>query len=114
MFLTISFIALIISVLAWGSYFVPIKKIKNFDPILFQWLMAVSIFLSSIVFSFFIHSFIFSWQGFISGIILAIANVLSVYAVINIGLARSYSIWTVFAVATNLLFGLFFFNEALS
>jgi len=74
MSIIIGFIAAIISILSWGSYFVPMKRIKKYDPFYFQALMCIAIFLSSLVIAFIYNSFVFSYWGILSGVLWASGN----------------------------------------
>ncbi len=111
---TFGFIAAVISMLGWGSYLVPMKQIKKYDPFCFQAIMCVAIFVSSVIIAFLYNSFVFSYLGILSGILWASGNILSVLAVKNSGLSRSAPVWMGIGILISFIWGLLFFNEALT
>ena len=111
---TIGFIAAFISMLGWGSYLVPMKRIRDYDPFYFQALMCVAIFASSSIIAFLYNSFIFSYLGILSGILWSSGNILSVQAVKSSGLSRSAPIWMGIGIFISFIWGILFFEEALA
>ncbi|MCK4733358.1 MAG: hypothetical protein KAT65_12965 [Methanophagales archaeon] len=111
---TIGFLGALVAIILWGTYFVPMKKVKDFDPFYYQLLMCNSIFLSSLVLAIFLNVAAISIFGFISGILWTIGNVLSVFAVKYSGLAKSASIWMSSVIMTSFFWGVIYFKEALS
>ena len=108
----IGLIAALIAAICWGSYFVPMKKVKQYDPFYFQALMCVAIFISSAAVSLYYNSFSLSYYGIISGAIWAVGNMLSAFAVKEAGLTKAVPIWVAFATTGAFLSGVFFFNES--
>ncbi len=111
MSLVIGLFAVSISILGWGSYFVPMKRIKQYDPFYFQLLMCMTILISSILVSLFFNSFIFSYWGFLSGVLWASGNILSAQAVKYSGLSKAAPLWMGAGILTSFAWGLIFFNE---
>lgn len=114
MSILVGFVSAIISILGWGSYFVPMKKIREYDPFYFQALMCITIFTSSLIISFLYNSFIFSYLGMLSGILWSLGNVLSIFAVRNSGLSKSTPVWAGLGIFTSFIWGVFFFKESLT
>ena len=111
---TIGFLGALVAIILWGTYFVPMKKVKDFDPFYYQLLMCNSIFLSSLVLAILLNAASISIFGFISGIMWTIGNVLSVFAVKYSGLAKSAPIWMSSVIMTSFFWGVIYFKEALS
>ena len=110
----IGFVATIISMFGWGSYFVPVKKIGKYNSFYFQFLMCISIFLSSVIISFLYDSFVFSYLGILSGILWSIGNISSALAVKKSGLSKSAPVWMGIGVFISFLWGILFFKESLN
>ena len=111
---TIGFLGALVAIILWGTYFVPMKKVKDFDPFYYQLLMCNSIFLSSLVLAILLNAASISIFGFISGIMWTIGNVLSVFAVKYSGLAKSAPIWMSSVIMTSFFWGVIYFKEALN
>ena len=107
-------ISVLIAVICWGSYLVPMKRIQKYDPYFFQFVMCQSIFISSILISFFTKNLVFSYFGIISGILWATGNLFSIFAVQNSGLSKAAPIWMGTAIFMSFIWGLIFFKEILS
>jgi glucose uptake protein len=110
----IGFIAAAISALAWGSYLVPMRRIKQYDPFYFQAIMCAAIFLSSLVISFLYNSFAISYYGLLSGILWSIGNAVSIIAVKNLGLSKAAPLWVGILIFTSFAWGILFIKEQLS
>lgn len=111
---TIGFVAAIITMICLGSYLVPMKRVREYDPFYFQALMCAAAFVSSLIFAFITSSFTFSFLAFLSGILWSCGNILSVLAVGKTGLARAAPVWMGAVVIVSFLWGLLFFHEELS
>ncbi len=111
--LFVGYIAAIACMLGWGSYFVPMKRVKNYDPIYYQTVMCVGIFLLSIVLTFFTRQFTFSYWAILSGILWASGNVLSILAIKRSHLAIAAPVWMGVAIFISFLWGVFFFRETI-
>lgn len=110
----IGFTAAIVSMLAWGSYFVPMKRIKEYDPFYFQLIMATSIFISSFIIAFVFQSLTFSILPIVSGILWSIGNIFSVLAVKKSGLSKTAPVWMGIGIFVAFLWGIIFLKESLS
>ena|SRR3989344_3486547 len=89
----IGFIAAITSMLVWGSYFVPMKRIKEYDPFYFQLIMATAILMSSFLIVLIFQSLKFSIVPMLSGILWSTGNIFSVLAVKKSGLSKTAPVW---------------------
>lgn len=105
------YLAAIISMLGWGSYFVPMKRVKSNNPIFYQAVMCLAIFISSCILTFFTHKFIFSWLAILSGILWAVGNFLSVLAVKHSRLSIAAPVWMATIVFVSFAWGTLFFGE---
>ncbi len=107
------FLYAIVSIVMWGSYLVPFKKIKS-DVSYSQFLMCLGVSITAFTVSILIGTplNIGIW-GIIGGIIWTIGNYLSLLAVKEIGISRAFPLW-----AINLLvafaWGVLFFKELTS
>lgn len=110
----IGFITAITSVLAWGSYFVPMKRIKEYDPFYFQLIMATAILISSFFIALVFRSLTFSIVPMVSGILWSTGNIFSVLAVKKSGLSKTVPVWTGTGIFIAFLWGTLFFKERLS
>lgn len=109
----IGFVAAIISILVWGSYFVPMKKIKAYDPYFFQLIMATAIFFSGFLIALTFQTLTFSLLPLISGMLWTAGNLFSVLAVKNSSLSQAAPVWMGTGVVIAFLWGTLFFNEIL-
>ena len=114
MSMTIGFLAALVSVVGWGSYFVPMKKVKEYDPFFYQLLMCAVIFLSTALFSFAINSFEFSYYGVMAGISWSFGNILSVLSIRLSGLSKAAPTWMGGVIIGSFFIGAFLFSEPLS
>src|SRR3989338_4816815 len=103
---------LLIAIIFWGSYLVPMKKIESYDPFYFQFLFCTSVFVSSIIFSFFFSKFILSPFAILSGFLFAVGNVFSLAAVKELGISRAFPVWVGVGISVVFLFGVFFLFES--
>lgn len=110
---SVGYIAALISMVGWGSYFVPMKRIKNYDPVYFQAVMCMGIFISSIILSIFIHEFLLSILGILSGILWSIGNSLSVVSIKHSKLSIAAPIWMGIAIFGSFISGTFFLKETI-
>ena len=105
-------IPLLIAIIFWGSYLVPMKKVKEYDPYFFQFLFCSAVLISSIVFSFFFAEFVLSPFAILSGFLFAVGNVFSLAAVKESGMSRAFPIWVGVGISVVFLFGVFFLSES--
>ncbi len=105
-------ISALTAALAFGSYIVPMKKIKQPNIFQFQALMCTGIFLLSLILvSILKYSFNFNLFAIVSGFLWAIGNILSLIAVKEAGLARTMPIWVAGVVLIPFFVGILYFNE---
>ncbi|MBI2020423.1 hypothetical protein HYS94_03290 [Candidatus Daviesbacteria bacterium] len=98
--------------LAWGSYFVPFKKSKSHKLILFQFVMTIGILISGIILSIMMgFPLSFNIFGVLTGVIWAIANTISLSAVLNLGISRAAPILASLVILSSFLWGTVVFNE---
>lgn len=114
MLLITGYLAAIVSMLGWGSYFVPMKRVKTYDPVYYHAVMCVSIFISSTIITAATGAFLFSWFGFLSGVLWASGNILSVFAVKHSKLAIAAPVWMSVGIFGSFLWGILFFKEPIS
>ncbi|MBS3144260.1 hypothetical protein J4208_01615 [Candidatus Woesearchaeota archaeon] len=109
----LGFLAVLVSIFCWGSYFVPLKKIKNYDPFAMQILVGIGVFLSSLFVLVFHQGLVFSFWAFLAGLLWAAGNIIAVSALKHLDLSRAAPLWSaVFAIST-FLWGILFFQELL-
>ena len=109
---TIGFLTAMGAALAWGSYNVPFKKSPSVNIIQFQALMSVGAFLFALIAVLAVgYSFKLNSYAFISGVLWAIANAISLIAINNIGLSKAAPIWMSMVITVSFLWGVFLFNE---
>lgn len=98
--------------LAWGSYFVPFKKSKSEKLILFQLLMSFGIVVSGFVISLLMgYSLNINLAGLLSGILWGSANILSLSAVLYLGLSKAIPLMSSLVIVTSFLWGTLFLKE---
>lgn len=110
----IGFITAITSMFAWGSYFVPMKRIKEYDPFYFQLVMATAILISSFFIALVFQSLTFSMLPIVSGILWSMGNIFSVLAVKKSGLSKAAPVWMGTGIFVAFFWGIIFFKESLS
>jgi len=111
---TVGFIAAIVTALGLGSYLVPMKRVRDYDPFYFQAVMCITAFVTSVIFSLARGTFVFSPWAFLSGVLWSCGNILSVLAVGRTGLARAAPVWMGAVIIVSFLWGTLFFGEELS
>jgi glucose uptake protein len=105
------YLAALCSALMWGSNNVPVKKSTGYDSYYFSFLMSLGIFLVGLIISVINQSFVFSWWGIFTGFIWSIGNILTIYAIKYIGLARSMPVLQGVIIPVSFFSGLIFFGE---
>ncbi|KAH3762616.1 transmembrane protein 144 L-like [Pelomyxa schiedti] len=98
--MTVGFIAVTISVLGFGSNFVPVKKFKTGDGVFFQWVMCIGIWCCGLIVNG-IRLSKFEPLAMLGGVLWCSGNILAVPIIKLVGLALGLSLWGV----TNLLMG---------
>lgn len=108
----IGFLAALGAALFWGSYMVPFKISKSQNLLQFQALMAVGIGLSGLVVSLILgYSLTLNMYGLLSGVLWASANVISLIAVLNLGLSRAAPLIASLVILSSFLWGALVFGE---
>ncbi|NIO43965.1 MAG: hypothetical protein GTN36_00190 [Candidatus Aenigmarchaeota archaeon] len=111
----LGFLTALIAAMGWGTYLVPMKKIKKLNPFQFQLLMCNGIFLFSLLISITLnYSLSLNLFGIVSGLIWSTGNIISILAVKKIGLGRASAIWMSFVILVSFLWGILFFQENLN
>lgn len=94
------------------SSIVPFKKSNSLNFIQFQALMAVGIGLSGLLISTVLgYPLNFNAYGFLSGVLWATANAISLVAVLDLGLSRAVPVMSSLVVTSSFLWGALAFNE---
>lgn len=109
--LLVGLLAVSVSIIGWGSYFVPMKRIKSYDPFYFQLLVCLTIFSSSVLVSLAFSSFVISYFGILSGFLWATGNILATQAVRYSGLSRTTPVWMGIIILSSFVWGTLFFKE---
>ncbi|XP_071976718.1 transmembrane protein 144 [Engystomops pustulosus] len=99
--LALGFTASVVSVVLFGSNFVPVKKFDTGDGMFFQWILCASIWIVSLVVNIILHSPKFWPLAMVGGCVWATGNVTVVPIVKTIGLGLGLLLWA----STNLLTG---------
>lgn len=98
--------------LAWGSYVVPFKKSGSSNLIQFQALMGIGIFFSGLIFSQLAgYSLGLNVYGLSSGVLWAMANAVSLVAILNLGMARAMPLISSIVILSSFLWGALAFHE---
>ncbi len=98
--------------LAWGSYIVPFKKSRASDLVQFQALMTVGVFLFALIISPILgYSINLNFYGILSGVMWALANVISLVVISDLGISRGIPVWVSLVILTSFLWGALVFNE---
>src|SRR3989344_2231017 len=112
---SLGFIAALIAISCWGSQFVPLKKLKNPDMIHFQLFMSIGTLLISVILTSILGlSFSLNYFGLAAGIMFALGNIIQIFVVNKIGLAKGAAIPLGTSLVISFLFGIFFFNEPIN
>ena len=96
--------------ISWGTFFVPVRKvgIKNIWQL--QGATSIGVLLFAIPVGYF-WGFEIQLGGLVSGVIWTIANLLALYSVRLIGLARTSPLLAGFSIISSFVWGITFFNE---
>ncbi|MBI2334995.1 hypothetical protein HYU96_04325 [Candidatus Daviesbacteria bacterium] len=108
----LGFLAALGAALAWGSYLVPFKISQSKNLLSFQALMAVGIGFSGLLISLILgYSLTLNMYGLLSGVLWASANVISLVAVLNLGLSRAAPLLSSLVILSSFLWGALVFGE---
>ena len=96
--------------ISWGTFFVPVRKIGIKNIWQLQGATSIGVLLFAIPVGYF-WGFEIQLGGFVSGAIWTIANLLALYSVRLIGLARTSPLLAGFSIISSFVWGITFFNE---
>lgn len=106
------FLAALGAALAWGSYTVPFKLSKSEKLTQFQALMGVGILASGLLLSLILgYPLSLNVYGLISGILWAVANAISLIAILNLGISKAVPIISSLVILSSFLWGAVVFRE---
>lgn len=109
---TFGILASLGAALAWGSYMVPFRKSGSSNLIQFQALIAAAIGISGLIISVILNYPIsLNMYGLISGVMWAIANAISLTAILDLGLSRAVPLMSSLVVVSSFLWGALAFHE---
>lgn len=98
--------------LAWGSYLAPFKLSGTTNKLHYQALMGVGVLISGLILTFLMkYSLQLNMYGIASGILWAVANLISLFAITNLGLSKAIPIISSLVVLTSFLWGSLVFGE---
>ena len=100
----------VLAAISWGTFFVPVRKVGITNISQLQGATAVGVLLFAIPIGFF-WGFKIQLAGLISGIIWTSANLLALYSVRLIGLARTSPLLAGFSILASFTWGILFFGE---
>lgn len=105
----LGFLAALGAALAWGTYMVPFKKAGSDKLVLFQAVMSVGILISGFIFSIILnYSLNLNIYGIFAGVLWAIANVIALTAIFNLGISKAVPLMSSLVIGTSFLWGLVF------
>lgn len=97
--------------LCWGSYMVPFKS-SSFSPILYQAVMGVGVLISGLVLTLLMgYSFELNVYGLMCGVLWAVANIIFISAITNLGLSKAIPITSSLVILTSFIWGSLVFKE---
>ena len=100
----------IVSAFSWGTFFVPVKKVKVGNIWQLQGATGIGVILFAIPIGF-LWGFQILPSGLFSGAIWAVGNILALYSVRLIGLSRTSPFLAGFSILVSFLWGILFFGE---
>ena len=99
-----------LAAISWGTFFVPVRKVGVTNVWQLQGATSFGVLLFAIPIGFF-WGFEIQLSGLFSGIIWTVANLLALYSVKLIGLARTSPLLAGFSIITSFAWGVVFFGE---
>ena len=99
-----------LAAISWGTFFVPVRKVGVTNVWQLQGATSFGVLLFAIPIGFF-WGFEIQLSGLFSGIIWTVANLLALYSVKLIGLARTSPLLAGFSIITSFVWGVVFFGE---
>jgi len=100
----------VFAAISWGTFFVPIRKVGITNVLQLQGATSIGILLFAIPIGFF-WGFQIQLSGLVAGIIWTVSNILALYAVRLIGLARTSPFLAGFSIIASFTWGVLFFGE---
>ncbi|MGI0089222.1 MAG: GRP family sugar transporter [Nitrosopumilaceae archaeon] len=100
----------IIAAVSWGTFFVPVRKVGITNIWELQGATSIGVLLFAIPIGF-LWSFEIQFAGLAAGVIWTVANLLALYSVRLIGLARTSPLLAGFSIMTSFAWGILFFGE---
>lgn len=107
---TLGLLPAIGAAICWGSFFVPVRKVKVMDIWQLQGATGIGVMLFAIPMGFF-SGFQILPAGLLSGALWAAGNILALYSVRLIGLSRTSPFLAGFSILVSFLWGVLYFNE---
>lgn len=101
------------SAISWGTFFVPVRKVGISNVWQLQGAISIGTIIFAIPIGFFWGFEIQPW-GILSGIIWSGANLLALYSIRLIGLAKTSPLLAGFSIITSFVWGIVFFAETFS
>ncbi len=96
--------------ICWGSFFVPVRKVKVVDIWQLQGATGIGVILFAVPIGF-LTGFQILPFGLLSGAIWTAGNILALYSVRLIGLSRTSPFLAGFSILVSFLWGILYFNE---
>jgi len=105
------YIGILVAIIAWGSYMVPLKKAQNLSPLWFQFWLSIGIGASSLAFGLW-HGFstFYGW-GLFSGLAWTVGAACSFLAVQHEGLSGASTRWMGTGILVSFAIGVFLLHE---
>ena len=100
----------VLAAISWGTFFVPVRKVGVTNVWQLQGAISFGVLLFAIPIGFF-WGFEIQLSGLFSGLIWTVANLLALYSVKLIGLARTSPLLAGFSIITAFTWGAVFFGE---
>ncbi|HSQ40910.1 MAG TPA: GRP family sugar transporter [Fibrobacteraceae bacterium] len=107
-------IAVLVAIVAWGSYTVPLKQREDISPFWFQWWLSLGIGLSSLIFGAFRGFAAFSLWGIFAGLCWTFGAACSFLAVQKEGMSGASTRWMGVGILVSFSSGVFVLGERVS
>lgn len=106
----IGLLSAVVSAISWGTFFVPVRKVNIVNVGQLQGATGIGVLLFAIPVGFF-WGFDILPSGLLSGAIWTAGNILALYSVRLIGLARTSPFLAGFSILISFMWGILFFSE---
>ncbi len=100
----------VLAAISWGTFFVPVRKVGVTNVWQLQGATSIGVILFAVPIGF-LWGFQIEPSGLLSGAIWTVANLLALYSVKLIGLARTSSFLAGFSIIASFAWGVLFFGE---